>query len=208
MRRSIRPIRSKGTQDTRQFFESAGDVVKPHNISYIFIQACIAILILVGFESVTSMGEEAKNAKRDIPRAVLLSLFIQGVICYLIEYFAANFLEPGYTMTDGARFECADRRHDEDRRRVAVRSRRAASGSCISKPSRCSWPSSARRSPASTPGSRHLCDGPRRRSAFALRHVARQEPHAAPGDLDVGGDLDGDRDLRGHLADRFADGID
>ena len=37
------------------------------------------------------MGEEAKNAKRDIPRAVLLSLGIQGVICYLVEYFAANY---------------------------------------------------------------------------------------------------------------------
>jgi amino acid transporter len=67
------------------------------------IQACIAILILVGFESVTSMGEEAKNAKRDIPRAVLLSLFIQGVVCYLIEYFCAGFfLNPGYTATTAA----------------------------------------------------------------------------------------------------------
>ncbi len=67
------------------------------------IQACIAILILVGFESVTSMGEEAKNAKRDIPRAVLLSLLIQGVVCYLIEYFCASyFLNPGYTMTTAA----------------------------------------------------------------------------------------------------------
>ncbi|MGD0897689.1 MAG: APC family permease, partial [Thermoguttaceae bacterium] len=65
--------------------------------------ACIAILILVGFESVTSMGEEAKNAKRDIPRAVLLSLLIQGVVCYLIEYFAASyFLNPGYTCTTAA----------------------------------------------------------------------------------------------------------
>jgi len=65
------------------------------------IQACIAILILVGFESVTSMGEEARHAKRDIPRAVLLSLAIQGAVCYLIEYFAANyFLNQGYTMTD------------------------------------------------------------------------------------------------------------
>ena len=66
-----------------------------------FIQACVAILILVGFESVTSMGEEAKNAKRDIPRAVLLSLAIQGAFCYLIEYFAANyFLNKGYTLTN------------------------------------------------------------------------------------------------------------
>ena len=49
------------------------------------------------------MGEEAKNAKRDIPRAVLLSLFIQGVVCYLIEYFAANyFLNSGYKLSSAA----------------------------------------------------------------------------------------------------------
>jgi amino acid transporter len=47
------------------------------------------------------MGEEAKNAKRDIPRAVLLSLGIQGLVCYLVEYFAANyFLNQGYTLTN------------------------------------------------------------------------------------------------------------
>src|SRR5580692_9542308 len=65
------------------------------------IQACIAILILVGFESVTSMGEEAKNPTRDIPRAVILSLLIQGVFCYLIEYFAANyFMHNGYQISN------------------------------------------------------------------------------------------------------------
>jgi amino acid transporter len=65
-----------------------------------FVQATIAILILVGFESVTSMGGEAKNAKRDIPIAVIVSLLVQGVFCYLIEYFAANyFLSNGYPMT-------------------------------------------------------------------------------------------------------------
>ncbi|MGA2060620.1 MAG: APC family permease [Thermoguttaceae bacterium] len=90
-------------QATFQFHESAASVVAPHAMSYVIIQACIAILILVGFESVTSMGEEAKNAKRDIPRAVLLSLFIQGVVCYLIEYFAAGyFFNPGYTVTKAA----------------------------------------------------------------------------------------------------------
>ena len=67
-----------------------------------FIQACIAILILVGFESVTSMGEEAKNAKRDIPRAVLLSLLIQGVICYLFEYFASELLPQQWLHDDAS----------------------------------------------------------------------------------------------------------
>jgi amino acid transporter len=86
-----------------QFHASAGSVMAPHGFSFIFIQACIAILILVGFESVTSMGEEARNAKRDIPRAVLLSLGIQGIVCYLVEYFAANyFINQGYTLTSAA----------------------------------------------------------------------------------------------------------
>jgi amino acid transporter len=86
--------------ETFNYHATGGSVVHPHGFSFIIIQACIAILILVGFESVTSMGEEARNAKRDIPRAVLLSLGIQGLICYAIEYFAANyFLNSGYTMT-------------------------------------------------------------------------------------------------------------
>jgi APA family basic amino acid/polyamine antiporter len=84
-----------------QYHSSAKSVLAPHKFSYIIIQACIAILILVGFESVTSMGEEAKNAKRDIPRAVILSLLIQGLFCYLIEYFAANFfLNSGYQISN------------------------------------------------------------------------------------------------------------
>jgi basic amino acid/polyamine antiporter, APA family len=90
-------------QDTFQFHETPGSVVAPHSFNYIIIQACMAILILVGFECVTSMGEEAKNAKRDIPRAVILSLFIQGVLCYLLQYFSAcYFLNPGYTLTTAA----------------------------------------------------------------------------------------------------------
>jgi basic amino acid/polyamine antiporter, APA family len=84
-----------------QYHGGATSVVSPHSFSYVVIQACIAILILVGFESVTAMGEEAKNAKRDIPRAVILSLLIQGLICYLIEYFAANyFLHNGYQVSN------------------------------------------------------------------------------------------------------------
>jgi amino acid transporter len=84
---------------TFQAHPTAGSVVAPHGFSFVIIQACIAILILVGFESVTAMGEEAKNPKKDVGRAVLLSLAIQGAVCYMIEYFAANyFLNNGYTL--------------------------------------------------------------------------------------------------------------
>ena len=90
----------KNPSETFQFHKNAASVITPHGVSFVLVQACVAILILVGFESVTSMGEEAKNAKRDIPRAVLLSLVIQGAFCYLFEYFGANyFLNSGYTMT-------------------------------------------------------------------------------------------------------------
>jgi amino acid transporter len=77
---------------------TAGSVIRPHNWGWVFIQATVAILILVGFESVTAMGGEARNAKRDVPIAVIVSLLVQGLICYLFEYFAANyFLNSGYT---------------------------------------------------------------------------------------------------------------
>jgi amino acid transporter len=83
--------------------ENAKSVVSPHKGSWVFLQATVAILILVGFESVTAMGGEAKNAKRDVPIAVITSLLIQGAFCYLFEYFAANyFLSNGYSMASAS----------------------------------------------------------------------------------------------------------
>jgi APA family basic amino acid/polyamine antiporter len=82
---------------------SAASVISMHNFGWMFVQATVAILILVGFESVTSMGGEARNAKRDVPIAVITSLLVQGAFCYLLEYFAANyFLSSGYTMQSAA----------------------------------------------------------------------------------------------------------
>jgi amino acid transporter len=81
------------TVETYDYHPDAVSVIAPHKFSFVIIQACIAILILVGFESVTAMGEEAKNAKRDIPKAVILSLVIQGGFCYLLEYFAASYFQ-------------------------------------------------------------------------------------------------------------------
>ncbi len=82
---------------------NAGSVIGVHKWGWVFVQATVAILILVGFESVTSMGGEAKNPKRDVPIAVISSLLIQGMFCYLFEYFCANyFLNSGYTMQNAA----------------------------------------------------------------------------------------------------------
>src|ERR1700726_909381 len=83
-----------------QAHPNATSVVAIHNFNWMFVQATVAILILVGFGSVTAMGGEAKNAKRDVPIAVITSLLVQGAFCYLFEYFAANyFLNSGYPMS-------------------------------------------------------------------------------------------------------------
>ena len=80
---------------------SALSVILPHNFNWMMLQATIAILLLVGFESITSLGEEAKNPKKDIPRGVLLSITIQCLFMYLIEYFAANyFMSSAYSLAD------------------------------------------------------------------------------------------------------------
>ncbi len=93
-------------QDEKGVFQShptGSSVVGAHNWGWVFVQATVAILILVGFESVTAMGGEAKNAKRDVPIAVITSLLVQGMFCYLFEYFAANyFLNSGYPMTSAS----------------------------------------------------------------------------------------------------------
>jgi len=84
-----------------QSHPSAKSVLGIHSFGWMFVQANLAILILVGFESCTALGGEAKNAKRDIPIAVITSLMIQGAVFYLFEYFAANyFLSSGYPMTN------------------------------------------------------------------------------------------------------------
>ena len=71
-------------------FSGAWDVVKPHTLNGVLIQSTIAILILVGFESSTSLSAETKNAKTTIPRAIIIALIVQGLLAYLIEYFATG----------------------------------------------------------------------------------------------------------------------
>jgi amino acid transporter len=71
-------------------------VLTPKSFNNLFFQSTIAILLVVGFESATALAAESQNPKRDIPRGVILSLAIQGIIFYLIEYFAANFVIGDY----------------------------------------------------------------------------------------------------------------
>jgi basic amino acid/polyamine antiporter, APA family len=87
---------------------SALSVITPHSLSGLIFQTTIAILLVVGFESATALAAEAKNPGRDIPRAVLLSLIIQAVIFYFLEYFATNFMiNDAYKNSGGTGFAAA-----------------------------------------------------------------------------------------------------
>ena len=112
---------------------NAGKVVIPHNFMNVLYQSTIAILLLVGFESVTALGAEAINPEKDIKRGVLLSLIIQGGICYLFEYFAANFAvgdrhgdahasgnDHADRLRGGGGRSGADRHHDPQHRREVL----------------------------------------------------------------------------------------
>ncbi len=77
---------------------NASKVIIPHSFIGLLYQSTIAILLLVGFESITALGAEAINPAKDIKRGVLISLLIQGGFCYLLQYFAANFAAGPHTL--------------------------------------------------------------------------------------------------------------
>ena len=81
---------------------NAAHVFIPHSYVNMLYQSTIAILLLVGFESITALGAEAINPEKDIKRGVLISLAIQGGVCYLIQYFAANFAVGKGTISSGS----------------------------------------------------------------------------------------------------------
>jgi amino acid transporter len=76
-------------------------VIIPHSFINLLYQSTIAILLLVGFESITALGAEAIRPEKDIKRGVLISLAIQGGLCYLLQYFAANYAIGKGTISSG-----------------------------------------------------------------------------------------------------------
>jgi amino acid transporter len=71
-------------------FGGAFDIMKPHSLNGVLIQSTLAILILVGFESCTALAAETKDPEKNIPKAIIISLVVQGLFAYLLEYFAAG----------------------------------------------------------------------------------------------------------------------
>jgi APA family basic amino acid/polyamine antiporter len=77
---------------TQWAFSGGFDIVKFHSVQGVLVQATIAILILVGFESCTSLSAETKEPEKNIPKAVIIALIVQCVFAYMFEYWAANYM--------------------------------------------------------------------------------------------------------------------
>ncbi len=84
------------------YYSNPASVVIPSNFSHVLFQASLAILVLVGFESITALTSEAKNPK-DVPRAVILSLAIQGAFAYLLGFYGIQaWINSKYTFASAA----------------------------------------------------------------------------------------------------------
>ncbi len=87
---------------TEWAFSGGLDVILPHSFTGVMVQSTIAVLVLVGFESCTALAAETKDPTKNIPRAVILSLVVQGLFAYFFEYFAAGYMvSEKLTGTDG-----------------------------------------------------------------------------------------------------------
>ena len=101
---------------TQWAFTGTWDIVKFHSLpGRCSFRPTIAILILVGFESCTALSAETKNPETTIPKAIIISLIAQGLICYLVEYFATGYM-PGQRKVDehGRNGRDGDRRGNLD----------------------------------------------------------------------------------------------
>jgi amino acid transporter len=92
--------RFKNPENVTFVHADLSSIVMPHSLKNVMFQATIAILLLVGFESATALSAESKSPKH-ISRGVIISLAVQGLLCYLFEYFGANaWLNTAYTVKD------------------------------------------------------------------------------------------------------------
>ncbi|MBW4422381.1 MAG: amino acid permease [Myxacorys californica WJT36-NPBG1] len=56
--------------------------------------AALAFYAFIGFEDIVNVAEEVKNPERNVPRAIVLSLGIAGIMYILVSWLAAQVLTP------------------------------------------------------------------------------------------------------------------
>src|SRR5207245_10159904 len=80
-------IRAAGSSSTLSVFSP--NVGHSSGLGSVFAGMVYAVLAFIGFEAAAPLGEEAKNPRRTIPQAVVLSCVLIGLF-YLVCYYAAT----------------------------------------------------------------------------------------------------------------------
>jgi len=60
----------------------------------IFQGASLAFYAFIGFEDIVNVAEEVKNPERNVPRAILLSLGIAGIVYIIVSWLATQVISP------------------------------------------------------------------------------------------------------------------
>src|SRR5436305_1802430 len=84
---AITLIVAAGGNNTLSVF--APNTGNAHGLGSVFPGMIFAVLAFIGFEASAPLAEEARDPRRTIPRAVILSCVLIGVF-YLICYYAAS----------------------------------------------------------------------------------------------------------------------
>ncbi|KIP52705.1 APC family permease [Leucobacter komagatae] len=69
--------------------------------------AAILALSFLGFDAVSTLSEEAKNPRRDIPRAIMLSTLVGGFFFILVAWAGALAFNPDWSSLTDAQIEAA-----------------------------------------------------------------------------------------------------
>ncbi len=97
LRNSLDPI---PITENHQYFRDAADILRPHALSSILLQAALALGLFTGFES-TATATPRFSAR--IRRTLLVVLLVQGVFCYLFQYFAIEYaFTPKFGIVDAS----------------------------------------------------------------------------------------------------------
>jgi amino acid transporter len=75
---------------------------EPFNATAIVQGAALAFYAFIGFEDIVNVAEEVKNPERNVPRAILLSLAIAGVVYIVVAWLATQVIPPAELAASGA----------------------------------------------------------------------------------------------------------
>lgn len=89
--------------------EGASNAIEPFmgELGPVFAGAAILALSFLGFDAISTLSEEAKDARRDIPRAIVLATLFGGLIFIVVSWAGAMAYSPDWASMSEADLDSA-----------------------------------------------------------------------------------------------------